>query len=358
VKSILIVDDNLASLKQISAQLAELYEVSLAKSGEIALQICADEKPDLILLDMEMPGMDGFEVLSRLQSDPALKHIPVIFLTGNYDSASEIRCLEAGAVDFFTKPANTDILRRRISLHLEFATYQLQQEEMEKELKDNIGMAFAELVECKDYNIAGHVHRTGIYASFLAEELYNAGTFGQELAAEDIELIRRAAPFHDIGKLGISDILLLKQGALIPQEYEEIRKHALIGSQVMEVISRRLPGEKYLKLAICLAKGHHERWDGRGYPCGLKGEDIPLLCRILAVANVYDACMTDRVYRKGKSHEESCKEIIAGSGTEFDSRIVDVFMKLREKFALLHTASHFSSYDLGWSFCHETNLDS
>ena len=348
MKSVLIVDDNLVSLKQISAQLAEFYEVSLAKSGELALQICVNE----------MPGMDGFEVLSRLRNDPRLNQIPVIFLTGNYDTASEIRCLEAGAVDFITKPANTDILHHRINLHLEFSAYQLQQEKTIKEIESNISLTFAELIECKDYNIAGHVQRTSGLAELLAQELYDARTFGLELSAEDVAMIKRAAVFHDIGKIGISDVILLKRGNLIPQEYDEVRKHTTIGSQALEVIARRSPGEKYLKMAISLALGHHECWDGTGYPHRLKGEDIPLCCRILSVVNVYDACITDRVYRKGMSHEKACKEIIAGKDTEFDPRIVDVFMKIREKFALLHTASHFSSQASGWSFCRETNFGS
>jgi putative two-component system response regulator len=358
MKSILIVDDNLSSLKQISAQLAELYDVSLAKSGELALEICAQEKPDLILLDVEMPGMDGFETLARLRETPSLNQIPVIFLTGNYDTATEIRCLEAGAVDFIVKPANTEILSNRINLHLEFSAYQLHLEKMVKELEDNIGISFAELVECKDYNIAGHVQRTGSYAELLARELYDMGTFGAELAAEDIGMIKRAAPFHDIGKIGISDMILLKRGSLTEQEYQEVRRHTIIGSRVLEKVYNHSPNKKYLKMAMTLAEGHHERWDGNGYPNGLKGDDIPLCCRIISVANVYDACVTDRVYRKGMSHEGACREILFGGGTEFDPRIVSVFKRLREKFALMHTASHFSENESIWSFCHAANLGS
>ena len=358
MKSILVVDDNMVSLKQICAQLAETYEVSLAKSGELALQICAQEKPDLILLDVEMPEMDGFATIARLKADSRLSQIPVIFLTGNDDAATEVQCLESGAMDFITKPVNSDILRHRIELHLQFSSYQLHLENMVKELEDNIGISFAELVECKDYNISGHLLRSGAYAELLATELLDMGVFGSSLTAADIGMLKRAAPFHDVGKIGISDLILLKQSALTPDEYEEVRRHTIIGRQLLEVIYRRTPNQQYLKMAIAIADGHHEHFDGTGYPRGLKGDAIPLCCRIIAVANVYDACITDRVYRKGMSHEEACKAIINGRGTEFDPRIIDVFDKMRDKFALLSATFHFTKKDQSGSFYHEANLGS
>ena len=356
MRSILIVDDNLVSLKQISAQLAKNYEVSLAKSGELALQICAQERPDLILLDVEMPEMDGFATIARLKEDPVLRQIPVIFLTGNHDAATEVKCLESGAVDFITKPANAETLRHRIELHIQFSTYQLHLERMVKELEDNIGISFAELLDCKDYNIAGHVLRTSECVELLATELMNAGVYDGEITAETISLMKRAAPFHDVGKVGISDIILLKRSALSKEEYREIQKHTIIGAQVLTAIYERTPTQQYLKTAIEIAEGHHERYDGAGYPHGLKENDIPLSCRIMAVANVYDACNTDRVYRKGLSHEETCEIIHNGRGTEFDPLIVDVFDRVRDKFIYLGESAHMPSKDQGWSFYHETNI--
>jgi putative two-component system response regulator len=349
VKSILIVDDNLASLKQISTQLAASYSISLAKSGGMALQICAREKPDLILLDVEMPEMDGFETIARLKEDPGLKDIPVIFLTGNHDAATEVRCLESGAMDFITKPVNIDILSHRIELHLMFSTYQLNLEHTVKELEDNIGIAFAELLDCKDYNVAGHVLRTGIYAELIMNELLEAGTFGNEITAEDIDTVKRAIPFHDIGKIGISDIILLKQSPLSKEEFREIYKHTTIGAQVLKTIYDRTPHLYYMKAAITIAEGHHERYDGTGYPHHLKGDDIPLYCRIMSVANVYDACITDRVYRKKLSHEEACNIILAGRSTEFDPRIVDAFDRIKDKFPSFRTAVQLSLIDKEWS---------
>jgi putative two-component system response regulator len=355
MKSILIVDDDLLSLKQIGAQLTDRYEVSLAKSGELALQICAGEKPDLILLDAQMSGMNGFETVKRLKNDPGLNHIPVIFLTGGNNIATELKCLEAGGIDCIAKTAAAGILRHRIDLQLEFFDYQFHREQMVKQMEDLVGIAFAELVECKDYNIAGHITHSSAYASLLAVELFEEGTFRDAFRAADIEVIKRSAPFHDIGKIGVSDMILLKRGALTPEEFEEVQKHTVIGARMLETIYRRSPNHSYLKTAKIIAEGHHERYDGSGYPYGLKGDAIPLCCRIMAVANVYDACVTDRVYRKGLSHEEACQAILGGRGTEFDPRIVDTFDRMRDKFALLNTTSHFSPREPGWSFYHEAN---
>jgi len=356
MKSILIVDDNLVSLKQISSQLAKNYDVSLAKSGELALQICARERPDLILLDVEMPDMDGFETIARLKADPQLKHIPVIFLTGNHDAATEVKCLESGAMDFITKPANIDILHHRIELHLQFATYQLHLESMVKELEDNIGISFAELLDSKDYDIADHLLRTSEYAELLMKELLAAGTFGNELTEDDVEQIKRAVPFHDIGKIGISDIILLKRTALTKEEYAEICKHTTIGANVLRTIYERTPTQRYLKIAMIIAEGHHERYNGSGYPKGLKGNDIPLSCRIVAVANVYDSCKANRIYRKGLSHEETCNIILSGRGTEFDPRIVDAFDKIKDTFISLQITSKLALMDKGWNITDATNI--
>jgi putative two-component system response regulator len=337
-KQILVVDDNLASLKQISAQLASRYEVSLAKSGAMALRICGREKPDLILLDVEMPEMDGFETIALLKEDPGLSPIPVIFLTGNHDAATEIRALESGAMDFIAKPANKDILLHRLELHLQFAAYQSSLENTVKELENSIVTSFAELVECKDDNAGTHVLRTGKYVDILGRKLLEAGTFGDELTGAELDLIVRAAPFHDIGKIGISDTLLLKKDALTEEEYKLVKRHTLIGARFLAAVYARTPEQHYLKFARLIAEGHHERFDGRGYPRGLAGDAIPLCARIMAVANVYDGCITDKVYRKALSHEEACRVIVDGKGSWFDPRIVDAFEGMKEEFARLRVS--------------------
>jgi putative two-component system response regulator len=337
-KQILVVDDNLASLKQIGAQLAPHYEVSLAKSGTLALQICRQERPDLILLDVEMPEMDGFRTIALLKEDPDLSPIPVIFLTGNHDTATELRALESGAMDFIVKPANNDILFHRLELHLQFAAYQCSLENTVKELENSIVTSFAELVECKDDNAGTHVLRTGKYVEILGRRLLEEGTFGKELSEADLNLIVRAAPFHDIGKIGISDTLLLKEGTLTGEEYEEVKRHTLIGARFLQSVYERTPEQHYLKFAKMIAESHHEKYDGTGYPHGLAGDDIPLCARIMTAANVYDGCITDRVYRKALSHEEACRIILGGKGTWFDPRIAEAFEGVMDRFARLEVS--------------------
>jgi putative two-component system response regulator len=334
-KQILVVDDNIASLKQMGAQLSSHYEISLAKSGALALQICKQEKPDLILLDVEMPEMDGFQTIARLKDDPDLKPIPVIFLTGNRDTATEIRALKSGAMDFITKPANKDILFHRLELHLQFAAYQCSLENTVKELENSIVTSFAELVECKDDNAGTHVLRTGKYVEILGRKLLEEGTFGDELSGADLDMIVRAAPFHDIGKIGVSDTFLLKEGPLTPEEYAEVKKHTLIGARFLQSIYERTPEQHYLTFARLIAESHHEKYDGSGYPHGLAGDRIPLCARIMTAANVYDGCITDRVYRKALSHEEACGIILEGRGSWFDPRIVEAFEGVMDQFSRL-----------------------
>jgi putative two-component system response regulator len=299
----------------------------------MALQICRRERPDIILLDVEMPEMDGFQTIARLKEDPALSQIPVIFLTGNRDTATEIKALGSGAMDFIAKPANTDILFHRLELHLQFAAYQSSLENTVKELENSIVTSFAELVECKDDNAGAHVLRTGKYVEILGRRLLAQGACPEELNGEDLDMIIRAAPFHDVGKIGVSDTLLLKEGALTKEEYEEVKKHTLIGAHFLDAIYRRTPEQHYLKFAKQIAESHHEKYDGTGYPRGLAGTGIPLCARIMTVANVYDGCITDRVYRKALSHEEACAVILEGKGSWFDPRIVETFEAVKDQFA-------------------------
>lgn len=358
MKSILIVDDNLVSLRQIAAQLQDSYEISLAKSGELALQICAHEKPDLILLDMEMPGMNGLETLARLRQDPSLAEIPVIFLSGASGAGVETKCLEAGAEDFISKTAHGKLIRYRIETQLEYAAHRFHPQRVVSEMEDALGFSFAELVECKDRNAAGHIARVSRYAELLGQDLLEQGCFGAELKAEDIPMIRRAAPFHDIGKIGISDLVLLKRGPLTDEERREVHRHTIIGGQMLDLMYSRAPHLPYLKMAKVIAEGHHERYNGEGYPRGLKGDQIPLCCRIMAAANVYDSCVTDRVYRKGLSHETACGIIRDGRGTEFDPRVADAFERLRDAFAVEDVRSKQQIKSMGWSVFHETDINS
>ncbi|MCL2127114.1 MAG: response regulator [Treponema sp.] len=327
MKRILVVDDNISILKQISAHLAGEYEVSLAKSGMLALQICAKEKPDLILLDIEMPDMDGFDVISRLKKNPYLDRIPVIFLTANHSAEIEIKALESGARDFIVKPVEKSILLHRIELHLRFVSYQIQTEQNVSALSDSIASSFADMIECRDENTGGHVIRTSKYVEILGIELINQGVFSEELNPSELKMMVRASPLHDIGKIAISDRVLLKAGRLDDTEFAKMKRHAEIGAAILERMYRRMPAQRYLRYACLIAASHHERYDGKGYPNNLEKDNIPLCGRIMAVADVYDALMDNRVYRSSMGHIQAAGIIFENEGTQFDPRIVDAFRK-------------------------------
>jgi putative two-component system response regulator len=333
LSKILVVDDNLSSLKQIGAQLGADYDVSLAKSGGLALQICMQEKPDLILLDIEMPGMDGFETLKRLRLNRYLGSIPVIFLTGNHDTETEVRGLQSGARDFITKPVEQSILLHRIELHLRFSSYQAHLENTVANLSDSMAMAFAELIECRDEKTGAHVARTSRYVEILGRRLIDKGMFVEELTPTDLHLMVRAAPFHDIGKIAVSDRVLLKPDRLTNEEYATMKRHTVIGEEILDNMFTRTPTQQYLHYAKMIAASHHERFDGEGYPRRLSGDSIPLCGRIMAVADVYDALVADRVYRKGMEHGEACRIIVSGKNTSFDGRIIEAFEEIHNDMA-------------------------
>ena len=358
MSSILIVDDNLVNLKQIYAYLSQKHEVSLAKSGKLALQICEKEQPDLIILDVEMPEMDGFATIAHFKENPNLNHIPIIFMTGNNDAETEVKCLESGAVDFISKPVDSEILHYRIELHLQFSKYQSYLKYTIQELEDNIGISFAELLDLKDNYSANQVMRIISSTELLANKLLEEGAFKNELTVEYIETLKRAVPFHNIGKIGISDIIILKRGTLSEIEREEVRRHTTIGCRIIKKIYERTPSQRYLEMAMLIAEGHHERYDGTGYPNGLKGDDIPLCSRITALVNVYNSTVTTKVYRKALTHEEACKIIIDGRGTEFDPVIADVFLKNKNLFNNFKMDENLSMINRGWNLFHEANTGS
>lgn len=332
MKSILVVDDNLTNLKYISLQISSHYKVILAKSGPQALQICSRQLPDLILLDINMPEMDGFEMIAKLKSNPQTNNIPVIFLSASHDNETEIKALDSGAMDFITKPFEKSILLHRINLHLRFSSYQLNLENTVKQLEDSIVTSFAEIIDCRDENTGGHVQRTSRYIEVLSYELLGRNCFSNELNESFLEMIIRAAPLHDIGKIGISDTILLKPGKLTDDEFNEMKKHTTIGADILRRIYLRTPTQSYLNWAVKIAEGHHEKYDGSGYPYQLKGESIPLCSRIMAIPDVYDALVSERIYRKALSHEEACRIITTSSGSHFDPVIVEAFDSINEKF--------------------------
>jgi putative two-component system response regulator len=338
-KQILVVDDNISNLRYISAQLSDSYKVTMAKSGAQALQIARRQPPDIVLLDIDMPEMDGFETLARMREDPGLARLPVIFLSASHDPATEVKALQVGAMDYIPKPFEKKILTFRLSLHLSLSRYQTSLENTVRELEDSIVTSFSELIEARDENTGGHVKRTSAYVRLLGRAILDRGLFGGELDPGELDLMVRAAPLHDIGKIGISDLILMKKGRLTAEEYETVKRHTTIGGDVLRTIYEKTPTQAYLRYAILIAEGHHERYDGTGYPFGKKGEDIELCNRIMSVANVYDSLVTDRVYRPALSSAEAAEIITAGAGTEFDPRIVGVFQEVHGEFSAAAVAA-------------------
>ncbi|MDR2006365.1 MAG: response regulator [Acidaminococcales bacterium] len=324
MKRILVVDDNLTTLKQISAQISEHYDVIVSNHGKHVLRICMVERPDLILLDVEMPEMSGFEVISQLKYIPCLRDIPVIFLTAHHDVDVEVEALQSGAVDFITKPFEKRILLHRIDLHIRMDEYQTHLQNSVMELSDNLAFLFAGLIECRDENTGYHVLRTSKYVDLIGRELINRNVF-PELTEDALKMMVRAAPLHDIGKIAVSDRILLKPDRLTYEEFNDMKRHATVGGEILNNMHRRTPSQSYLHYAKNIAGFHHERFDGKGYPHGVGQENIPLCARIMAVADVYDALIENRVYRKAMSHKEAYDIIIEGRGSQFDPRVVDVF---------------------------------
>ena len=346
--TVLVVDDTPDNLSLMSGLLRADYKVKLAPSGERALQIVAGEsKPDLILLDIMMPDMDGYEVLRRLQFNPETENIPVIFLTAMSASDDETVGLELGAVDYITKPINPAITLARVRNHLQLKrardllthhNHYLEQEVARRtrqvaELQDVTIRAMASLAETRDNETGNHIRRTQHYVEALARQLQNHPRFAEELTNDAIEMIFKSAPLHDIGKVGIPDRILLKPGALTPEEFEVMKTHTTLGLEAILAAERETTQDNpFFRYAKEITYSHQEKWDGSGYPQGLVGNTIPLSARLMAVADVYDALISVRVYKPAFSHEQAVQIIEEGRGSHFDPDMVDAFMTLSEEF--------------------------
>ncbi|WP_119966265.1 response regulator [Simplicispira lacusdiani] len=346
--TVLVVDDTPDNLTLMSSLLRTDYKVKLANSGERALEIATGEsKPDLILLDIMMPGMDGYEVLRRLQFNPETEDIPVIFLTAMSASDDETVGLELGAVDYITKPINPAITLARVRNHLQVKrardiltnhNHYLELEVARRtrevaELQDVTIRAMASLAETRDNETGNHIQRTQYYVKALALQLKDHPRFKDELTDDAIDMIFKSAPLHDIGKVGIPDRILLKPGKLTPEEFEVMKTHTTLGLEaILAAESQTSHGNPFFRYAKEIAYSHQEKWDGSGYPQGLMGNTIPLSARLMAVADVYDALISERVYKRAFSHEEAVRIIQDGRGSHFDPDLVDSFMELSEEF--------------------------
>ena len=341
MKIIFVVDDSPVNLTKAKQALDGSYRVLTLLSAENMFTLIEKITPDLILLDIEMPGIDGFTALQRLKGNPKTKYIPVIFLTAYSDENRENRGLELGAVDFIAKPFSPPVLLNRISHHLQIEELISKQTELLKEksqqleqLNTSIISIIAELVENRDKLTGGHIERSTRYLRILIEGMLERDVYASELREWDIEAAIASARLHDVGKITVSDLILNKPGKLTKDEYEQIKKHAAAGEQIIDHMMKQTNGGIFLYYAKFFAGYHHEHWDGSGYPYGLKGDKIPLQGRIMAVVDVYDALVAERVYKPPFSHEEATRIIISEKGKHFDPKIADVFAETHERFKL------------------------
>ena len=360
--TILVVDDTPDNLAVLSSLLKDDYRVKVASSGEKALKIAtADNPPDLILLDIMMPGLDGYEVCQRLKAGPQTQHIPVIFLTAKTELDSEKKGLDLGAVDYITKPISPPIVLARVKTHLKLkATADflrdkndfLEQEVAKRTeevmaIQDVTILAMASLAETRDLETGNHIRRTQFYVKALASKLRNHPRFAAHLDDCTITMLFKSAPLHDIGKVGIPDSILLKPGRFVPEEFEIMKTHTTLGRQAIEHAEHSLGTKvEFLTTAKEIAYGHQEKWDGSGYPLGLAGDEIPLSARLMAVADVYDALISRRVYKDGMPHDAAVAIIIEGKGRHFDPDIVDAFLELQDEFRAIALDHADSDADL------------
>ena len=343
---VLIVDDTDLNIEILLDALADRYDLYTAMDGESALAQVKNNPPDIILLDVIMPGMNGYEVCSILKADPDTVDIPIIFLTAMTEINEKARGFEVGAVDYMVKPFAILEVQARLDVHLSLLNakkaLKQQNEILEIKVKERtqelsitqsvIIEAMASLAETRDQETGDHVMRTRFYVQLLAVQLAWNPRFKDYLVSLDPDDIGIAATLHDIGKVGVPDHILLKPGRLTKDEFDEMKKHTLYGHNILHRLTKRLPGNTFLRLADEIAYGHHEKWDGSGYPRGLKGDEIPIPARLMAIADVYDAIISQRVYKGPMTNEEAMAFITSQAGVHFDPDVTTAFLELRETF--------------------------
>jgi putative two-component system response regulator len=349
-KKIAVVDDIVTNLKISTRILRDEYDVFTVPSGEKLFQLLAKITPDLILLDVDMPVMNGHEVLKILKKDEQTGKIPVIFLSANSGPSHEAAGLSCGATDYIVKPYSPQLLRRRVETQIQLEVqrkklleYEEKIRQIEKdniknmgELQKNVLKTVIELVERRDEVTGGHADRTYQYVGVLLDVLIKNNIYPDIVRSWEREFLLQSTLLYDLGKVSIKDQILLKPGRLTDEEYGEMKKHTLLGVKILEDIEADLKEDSaetgFLDHAKAFAGSHHERWDGMGYPYGLKGYNIPLQGRIMAIADVYDALIAERPYKKAYTHNEAAEIIAKGKGTHFDPALVDLFLSVSDQF--------------------------
>jgi putative two-component system response regulator len=340
-QKVLIVDDTPENIQILMETLKEDYKIVAAINGEKALKMAEMVPlPDIILLDIMMPGMDGYEVCNRLKNNEKTKNIPVVFITALSEEEDEAKGLALGAVDYIAKPINPELVKARVRNHLELKDYRDHLEKLVGERTREVILtqaimieSLATLAEYRDPETGGHIKRTQNYVKALAQHLKDHPRFRNELNDETIELLYISAPLHDVGKVGVRDHILMKPGKLTDDEFEIMKKHTNFGHDALRITEQKLgKRSSFLRYAREIASTHQEKWDGSGYPEGLKGDEIPISGRLMALADVYDALISKRVYKPPFPHKKAVKIVMEGKETHFDPDVVDAFIALEDTF--------------------------
>jgi cyclic di-GMP phosphodiesterase len=360
--SVLVVDDTPANLQLLSQMLKEQgYRVRPVPSGKLAIQAALNDPPDLILLDINMPDMNGYEVCLRFKATGKLEHIPVIFISALNEPMDKMKAFSVGGVDYVTKPFHFEEVQARVDTHVKLHRLQVELEKHNRDLNSLVQeqvkeisasqmatiVALAKLAESRDDNTGNHIMRVQAYVRVLALQLSKLPGFNTHIDSTYIENLFFTAPLHDIGKVGITDQVLLKPGELTPSETVTMRRHTVIGSQTLQEVLRIYPNNQFIKMGMGIACSHHERWDGSGYPNGLSGDDIPLSARILAVADQYDALRNARPYKPPYDHQKTFDILTVGDGRtmpeHFDPAVLQAFKETSAEFESMFTSFQKSS---------------
>ena len=357
--TVLVIDDAPENLALMSGLLKDSYKVKVANHGELGLKVAlAAPPPDLILLDIMMPDLDGYEVCRRLKSNPASRAIPVIFLSAKTDVQDEEKGLLLGAVDYISKPISPSLMLARvatqIALHAKTESLRVDSTVRDPEQARQIAdlsaaqdvtiLAMTSLAETRDSDTGNHIRRIQHYVKALAQSLKDHPRFAGQLDAQAISLLFKSAPLHDIGKFGIPDRILLKPSSLSPEEFEIMKTHTTLGFEAIEQAEKALGLQPpMLRTAKEIVLSHQEKWDGSGYPQGLKGDAIPMSARLMAVADVYDALISQRVYKAALPHDRAVQIVFQGRGSHFDPDMVDAFIGIQDEFQAV--AERFADSD-------------
>jgi putative two-component system response regulator len=345
--NILIVDDNPENLHLLAnALLSEGYLVRAAPNGEMAITMAMNETPDLVIMDINMPDMDGYQVCDHFKAEPTLKSVPIIFLSAMQDTDAKVLAFNHGGVDYATKPFIFEELLARVSTHIELHQLQQDLEQRNESLNQTVFaqqqeisaaqlstiVALAKLAESRDDDTGMHIDRVGSFSRRLAQAAQNHSKRNAELDDHYVEMIYHASALHDIGKVGIADAILQKPGKLNSNEFDIMKTHSSIGFQTLETIVKSYPNNQMVGMGSDIAKSHHEKWNGSGYPEGLSGEAIPLSARIVAIADVYDALRSKRPYKTPFSHQQAVDIILEGRGVHFDPELIRLFENIHHEF--------------------------